>query len=120
MTTYRDLKIWQKAIELVTDIYDITKSFPKDEVFGLTSQLRRSAISVPSNISEGYGRFSNNEFRRFLLISRGSLFECQTQIEIARRLTYLSEEKFKFIYNNSQELDAMLTAFTKKLQKNIS
>jgi len=75
MKTYRELICWQKAIELVKSIYKITKNFPQSEQFGLTSQLRRAAVSVPSNIAEGFGRGSNKDFRRFLDISRGSLFE---------------------------------------------
>ena len=104
-------------MSLVTEVYALTKSFPREEVFGLTSQIRRSAVSIPSNISEGYGRFSDNDFRRFLLISRGSLFELQTQIEIAHRLEYLTDEQFIPIYNNSQELVAMLTSFTRTIEK---
>jgi len=75
---YRDLIIWQKAIKLVTKIYKITKSFPKEEVYTLTSQIRRSSISIPSNIAEGYGRKAKKEYSRFLKISLGSLFELQT------------------------------------------
>jgi len=83
MKTFRDLLIWQKAMILVTECYSVSNLFPKEEQFGLTSQLRRCCISIPSNISEGFGRGSNKEYHRFLLISLGSLFEFQTQIEIA-------------------------------------
>jgi len=75
MSTFRDLLIWQKAMALVTKVYKITKTFPKEELFGLTSQIRRSSISVPSNIAEGYGRESNNELLRFINIAIASLFE---------------------------------------------
>ncbi len=88
MMTYRDLFIWQKAMNLVTKTYQLTNNFPKDELFGLTSQIRRSAISVPSNIAEGFGRKSNKEFSRFLNIGFSSLFEYQTQIEIAKNIHY--------------------------------
>ena len=83
MSTFKDLLIWQKAMNLVTDIYKFTRLFPKDEQFGLTSQIRRSSISIPSNIAEGYGRQGKNDYLKFLNIALSSLFEMQTQIEIA-------------------------------------
>lgn len=85
MKTFRDLFIWQKAMTLVTNTYQTTQKFPKEELFGLTSQIRRSAISLPSNIAEGYGRESNKEFSRFINIAISSLFEFQTQIEIGKK-----------------------------------
>ena len=88
--TYRDLLVWQKAMALVTDTYALTKKYPKDELFGLCSQTRRSAVSVPSNIAEGYGRRSTQDYLRFLNVSLGSLYELQTQLEIAGNLGYLS------------------------------
>ena len=81
--SYRDLVVWQKSMELTKKIYTITKDFPKEEVYGLTSQIRRSAVSIPSNIAEGKGRNSDKEFVRFLQISLGSLYELQTQFELA-------------------------------------
>ena len=92
MKTYRDLLVWQKAMTFVTTIYQKTKSFPKEESYGLTSQVRRSAISIPSNIAEGFGRNSNKEFIRFLQISMGSIFEIQTQLEISVNLEYLRKQ----------------------------
>jgi four helix bundle protein len=80
--SFRDLIAWQKSIDLVADIYEATKTFPKDEVYALTNQLRRAAVSVPSNIAEGQRRFSTSEFRYFLGNARGSLFEVQTQLVI--------------------------------------
>jgi four helix bundle protein len=97
MKTFRDLFIWQKAMNLVTNTYQITEKFPKEELFGLTSQIRRSAISIPSNIVEGFGRDSNKEFSRFINIAISSLFEFQTQIEIAKNINYLNEIEFKNI-----------------------
>lgn len=111
--------IWQKAVILVTETYDCTRSFPKEELFVLTSQLRRSALSIPSNISEGFGRYSNRDFLRFISIARGSLFEFQTQVEIANRLTYLTNQQFNKIYNLTTELDAMMTSFASKLKKTL-
>jgi four helix bundle protein len=83
---YRELIAWQKSVELVTEIYSITKEFPRDEIYGLTSQLRRSAVSVPSNIAEGQGRATKGEFIQFLGHARGSLFELETQIVIRRKI----------------------------------
>lgn len=115
MMTYRDLFIWQKAMNLVTKTYQLTNNFPKDELFGLTSQIRRSAISVPSNIAEGFGRKSNKEFSRFLNIGFGSLFQYQTQIEIAKNIHYLNENDFKNLYEDTRELEAMIVSFSNKI-----
>ena len=93
--SYRDLVAWNKAMELVTEIYRVTKEFPKEEVFGLMSQLRRAAVSIPSNIAEGKGRLSKGEFRQFLGNARGSLAELETQIIIAQNLNYLDEAESK-------------------------
>src|SRR5208337_4541101 len=92
-STFQDLRIWQEAMHLTVEIYRVTGSFPKHETYGLASQMRRAAVSVPSNIAEGKGHRSDPEFVRFLLHARGSLLELQTQILIARQLQYLSEEK---------------------------
>jgi four helix bundle protein len=89
--SYRDLVAWNKAMELVTEIYRVTRNFPKEELFGLMSQLRRAAVSIPSNIAEGKGRLSKGEFRQFLGNARGSLAEVETQILIAQNLSYLDE-----------------------------
>ena len=87
--THKDLDCWKKSIAFVTEIYRVSKNFPKSEMYGLTSQLRRSAISIPSNIAEGAARNSDREFIRFLYIALGSIAECETQIEIASRIGYL-------------------------------
>jgi len=84
MHNFKDLRVWQKSIELTTDIYKLLASFPTDEKFGLISQLKRAAVSVPSNIAEGAGRNSNKEFNHFLSISLGSLFELKTQLIISK------------------------------------
>ena len=117
MSTFRNLLIWQKSMDLVTKIYSSTQQFPKEEVFGLTSQIRRSAISIPSNIAEGYGRDSNKEYLRFLNISISSLFEMQTQIEIAKNINYINETDFNKIYEDSREIERMLTSFIKKIKE---
>jgi len=89
---YRDLEVWQEAMKLVVLIYENTKSFPKEEMYGLTSQLRRAGVSIPSNIAEGQGRRSTKEFLNHLSMARGSALETQTQIEIGIRLRYLNEQ----------------------------
>lgn len=90
---FRDLNIWKLGIEIVEDIYRITKEFPRDELYGLVSQMKRSSISIASNISEGFARKHNREYRQFLYITLGSCAELETQVEIASRLKYISEEK---------------------------
>ena len=82
MKTYRDLVVWQKSMVLVTEVYEISKKFPKEELYGLTSQIRRCAISLPSNIAEGYGRNSTNDYIHFLRIASGSLYELSREIEL--------------------------------------
>ena len=116
MKTYRDLLVWQKSMAFVTNIYQVIKIFPKEEVYGLTSQIRRCAISIPSNISEGYGRNSTNDYIRFLQISMGSIFEIQTQLEIAKNLGYLNQTKFLEIYDMSREIERMLSSLINKLK----
>ena len=94
MKTHKDLDVWKNSIELVTEIYNITRDFPKDEIYGLTSQIKRSSVSVPSNIAEGAARKNEKEFIYFLFISRGSLAELETQITIALNLKYLKQSVF--------------------------
>ena len=88
---YRELKVWQKAMEMVTEVYRLTQTFPREEIFGLTSQIRRAAVSVPSNIAEGQGRLTRGEFRQFLGHAKGSLAELETQILIAKNLGYIND-----------------------------
>jgi len=91
--TYADLEVWNTAMELVVRIYQLTRQFPKDEMYGLTSQLRRAAVSVPSNSAEGKGRSSDKELIQFLCHARGSLFEIETQLKIVERLGYVRTEE---------------------------
>lgn len=119
MKTFRDLLIWQKAMALVTHTYSVTTNFPKDEQFGLTSQIRRCSVSIPSNVAEGFGRGTNKDYYRFLTISIGSLFEFQTQIEIAYNLKYISETEFNTIFENSRELERMLSSFMNKIKETL-
>lgn len=92
-TSFRNLRVWQQAIELVLAIYQETRGFPKDETYGLTAQMRRAAVSIPSNIAEGKGMHGDADFKRFPYHARGSLMELQTQVLIAPQLQYLSREK---------------------------
>jgi four helix bundle protein len=113
MKTHKDLNVWKESILLVTIIYEKTKSFPKDELFALTSQIRRSAISIPSNISEGAARESNKEFLRFLFISQGSLSELDTQLLIANNLKFLSEEDYVMLADKLISIRKMLAGLIK-------
>ncbi len=115
MKTYRDLIVWQKAMELVTKTYIHTKSFPNEERYGLTLQLRRSSVSLPSNMAEGYGRNSTLDYVRFLRIANGSLFELQTQLEIAHNLRFLPEESFSILFELTREIERMLSSLIKKI-----
>ncbi len=118
INTYRDLIVWQKSMTFVTEVYLITKSFPSTENFGLISQIRRSAISIPSNIAEGYGRKSTGDYIRFLQIAVGSLFELQTQIEIAFNLLYIDNIIFDKSLIKTSELDRMLFSLINKIKGN--
>lgn len=104
--SYRTLVVWQKSMELTKQVYTITKEFPKEEVYGLTSQIRRCAVSIPSNIAEGKGRGSDKEFVRFLQISLGSLYELQTQLELALSFHYINN--IENILELSLEIEKML------------
>jgi four helix bundle protein len=116
--SYRDLIVWQKSMQLVTQVYLITKSLPKEELYGLVPQIRKSCISIPSNIAEGYGRNSTSDYLRFLQIASGSLYELQTQLEICLNLGYLSKQSFEEIYEQSREIERMLGSLIKKVGSN--
>jgi four helix bundle protein len=105
---YRDLIVWQRAIELAKLVYQVTECFPKHELYGLAAQVRRAAVSVPSNIAEGQGRLSRKGFRQFLGQARGSLLELETQIVIARELGYLTQEAVQPVFNCSDEVSRLL------------
>lgn len=106
--SYKDLVAWQKSMDLVTATYRATAEFPKDELFGLTSQLRRAAVSIPSNIAEGQGRLSEKEFRYFLGQARGSLMEVETQLQIAENLGYLQKEQTAIVLQSCAEVGRIL------------
>jgi len=115
--SYKDLLIWQKGITIVKLVYNNLQGFPKDEIFGLQNQIKRASVSIPSNIAEGWGRDSTQSYIQFLRISRGSLFELETQIIIAKELNFLSELKFDEIIGLITEESKMLNAFIKSLSK---
>ena len=117
MKNFKELKVWQKSVELVTSIYQTTKVFPKEEQFGIINQIRRCAVSVPSNIAEGFGRNSDNDFKRFLSISKGSLYEFETQLEISYRLNYIGLSDFETLNSLAIEIDKMINGLIKSLNK---
>ncbi len=116
---YRDLIAWRKATDLALDIYRATQKFPKDEIYGLTSQMRRAAVSVASNIAEGKGRYSLKEFAQFLYRARGSLLELETQLFIAEELHYLEPLVFRRIEDRTKELGRILNGLTRSVQDGI-
>lgn len=117
MKTHKDLDVWKYSIDLVTDIYKVTDDFPKTEIYGLTSQIRRSAISIPSNIAEGAGRNSKKEFSHFLSISLGSLTELETQLIIAINLRFLSIDDHKNIEESLVKIRKMIIGLKKSINK---
>ena len=115
--SYKDLFAWQKSMDLVTAIYRTTAGFPKDDLFGLTSQLRRAAVSIPSNIAEGQGRLSEKEFRHFPGQARGSLMEVETQLQIAENLSYLPKEQTAAPMQSCAEVGRILNGLIASVSK---
>ncbi len=115
--SYRDLETWQKAIELVEEVYEETRSFPKEEVYGLVSQMRRAAVSVASNIAEGQGRDSTNEFLRHLSIAYGSLCELQTQMIISHKLNYLNQQTYERFEDASASVARLVNGLANSLRR---
>ncbi len=115
LKTYRELKVWQKAMDLTVEIYRLTKLLPKFEIYGLSDQMRRAAISIPSNIAEGFGRNSTKEFIQFLTIARGSQLELETQVQICQRLGYFSDNEIDSVLHLCTEINKMLNVLIKKL-----
>ncbi len=115
MSNFEKLDVWHKAIEFADLVYDQTRHFPSDERFGLTSQMRRAAVSISSNIAEGSSRMSDSDFRRFVEIATGSIFEVVSQSFIARRQDLLNEESFNKLYAGAQQIGRMLSGLRKSL-----
>ena len=116
--TYRDLHIWSKGIEAVKDVYKLTEKLPKQETYGLISQMRRAAVSIPSNVAEGFRRYHNKEYKQFLYISLGSCAELETQITIAKELEYISKDEETVLLEKLDHLCRMTSNLIKKLQRN--
>ncbi|MGA2678466.1 MAG: four helix bundle protein [Sedimentisphaerales bacterium] len=116
--SFQDLEIWKRSMKLVEEIYNITRAFPKDEIYGLTSQLRRSAVSIPSNMAEGFARFHNKEYRQFLYVSLGSCAELTTQLVIASRLQYAPEKIIDVMIDETEQISKMTMALIKCLATN--
>jgi four helix bundle protein len=117
--SFRELLVWQRAMQLCVAVYRLTRDFPREELYGLSSQLRRSAVSVPSNIAEGHGRLSGGEFRQSLGIARGSNFELQTQLEIARALKLGEPSLVTDAENLSHEVGKMIFALLESVNDQI-
>ncbi len=115
MHNYKEMKIWQKSRTLVKVVYEISKILPKEELYGLTSQIRRAVISIPANIAEGAGRGTDRDFRHFLDISRGSLFELDTLLILSNDLGYISESELNPVLENISEIIKMMVSFQSRL-----
>ena len=111
MHNFRKLNIWIKSIDFVADVYRITKTFPKEEKFGLSAQMERAAVSISANIAEGSAKSSEKDFARFLEISLGSAYELETELLIAHKLNYITEETYLLFQNNLIELEKMISSF---------
>lgn len=114
---FHNLAVWERSVELTVCIYQITKSLPREEVYGLTSQMRRASVSIASNIAEGRGRLNVPEFRQFLAIAQGSLFELRTQLEVAKRLGLIKPEYLHKAQSLCEEVSKMLSSFIQVLRK---
>lgn len=117
---YRELIAWQKAMELVKSVYELTAYFPKEEIYGLTGQMRRAAVAIPSNIAEGQGCNSTKDFLRFISISYGSLLELETQISISEMLNYLASEETNLLLGKCAEVGRLVNGLRNSLEKKLN
>lgn len=117
MRPHENLAVWNKAVDFVVAVYKATHSFPKEEKFGLTSQLRRAAVSIPANIAEGAGRHSSKEFAQFLSIAQGSASEVATELLIAHRLTYINAEAFTVLRDSLDDIGRMIVGLSQHLRR---
>jgi four helix bundle protein len=113
--SFKGLRVWQLGIEIVKEIYRLTENFPKKEVYRLTSEIRRSVISIPSNIAEGFRRYHNKEYRQFLFVALGSCAELETQIIIAKELSYINEDDKVKVLEKNDHLSRMISNLIKKI-----
>jgi len=119
LQSYQELEVWQKAMDLAVTCYTVTKTFPREEQFGLTSQIRRAAASIPANIAEGQGRQHTKEFLNFLSISRGSLKEVETHLILSQRVGLLAKDQLDELLQRTDEISRMLTGLKKSLEKRV-
>lgn len=119
VNSFKDLSVWQKAIDLTVSIYALTAQFPKTEIFGLSSQLQRASVSIPSNIAEGHARDSTKEYLRFISIATGSPAEVETQLIIANKLQFINQEKLGELLEKTGEIGRMLRGLQKSLKANL-
>ena len=117
MKSHKDLEVWKRSIELVTLLYEYTKGFPKDEAYGLTGQIRRAAVSIPSNLAEGAARNHSKEFIQFLYIALGSISELETQLIISEKLNYIDQQKSAWLQNELSELRRMMIGLIGSISK---
>ncbi|KAB2712855.1 four helix bundle protein [Brucella intermedia] len=115
VNSYRDLLVWQQAMEMVISIYKVTDGWPKEEIYGLTSQVRRAAVSVPANIAEGFGRENRGSYQQFLRIAQGSLKEMETHLLIAERLGFMQNETINSMLVKSESIGKLLRLLIRKL-----
>ena len=115
--SYRDLLIWQQAMDLVAEIYALTKTWPKDEVYGLTSQVRRASVSIPANIAEGYGRESRASYQNFLRIAQGSLKEVETLLQVAVRVDIETKERVESLMRRCESVGKLIRLLVRKLEE---
>ena len=120
VNSYKDLLVWQQAIDLTVNIYALTSTFPRSELFGLSSQIQRAAVSVPSNIAEGHARDSTKEYLRFISIAIGSLAEVETQLVIANKLQFLNHEMMGELLGKTGEIGRMLRGLQKSLKAKLA
>ena len=118
MKNFKELRVWQKGIDLVVIVYEITASFPEEEKYGLSTQMRRAAVTIPSNIAEGHLRKTAKDFKQFLSIARGSCAELETQMIIAHKLGFIQEDNFNNLSLKIEELSKMLSSFYSKINSN--
>ena len=114
---YRELVVWRRAMELAREVYAGTEAFPKNEMFGLQIQLRRAAVSVPSNLAEGHGRLNDGHFRQFLANARGSLFELQTQLELANGLGFIESDRFNGVMEKCEDVARLINGLLRALEE---
>ncbi len=112
---FKDLRIWQQSIKLVEEIYRVSKEFPKEELYGIVNQIRRSAVSLPSNIAEGFVRYHNKEFRQFLFIALASSAEVETQLIVSNKLEYITKQKLHELSESIDKLNRMIMTLIKRL-----